>query len=601
MENVELDEMDSEKVPLNIHQETAAEEPLDIFHASKRGFLDRVAELLDSGVDPNGRDNETCTALHWAAWNNHLAIVKFLVDRGAEIDVFGGDLWSTPLHWAVRAGHVHVVTFLVKKGANVEAKDNQGYNALHLCCHGGHPMVMAFLIASGMDVDTLDSMSRTPLMWCAYKGISLECVKMLLRAKADIDRADLTGFTALHWAVASGHLDFAKTLLKAGADPDVKDPAGKTAAAWAEERGYGDRFLKVLADADRKSGKSGRWMTKKIAYRLAGVIPFVLIPLVIGILSNFAFYIGIPLAFATIFVIQRFVLLELVLGRDAEIGRTPFVTAIPQATLLYVALTYLFRILPGTVMQLGTNLIFLMLYCIAVYSFYQSITMDPGYIRIPTKDIEIAQTVIQLAEDGLLDPRHFCTSCCIRKPVRSKHCRICNRCVAKFDHHCQWTYNCIGAVNHRQFMVFVISLILGCWVYVHLSFSYLENMAPQLPQSEICTLPRYMCNYLAYDTWSLLLGCWVGLNSLWVGFLLAVQSYQITRAITTNEMGNFYRYTYLIHPDDGELPPYRRRLQNPFDRGILANCRDFWFAESEQHNWFTTYEGTKTRIGFELV
>ena len=52
---------------------------------------------------------------------------------------------------------------------------------------------------------------------------------------------------------------------------------------------------------------------------------------------------------------------------------------------------------------------------------------------------------MELAEKhGKLDFRKICSTCLVLRPVRSKHCPICNRCVAKFDHHCPFVNNCIG-------------------------------------------------------------------------------------------------------------------------------------------------------------
>lgn len=47
-------------------------------------------------------------------------------------------------------------------------------------------------------------------------------------------------------------------------------------------------------------------------------------------------------------------------------------------------------------------------------------------------------------------------------PYRAKHCRECNRCVRKFDHHCFWIGGCVGELNHRSFYGFIFLQMLTC-------------------------------------------------------------------------------------------------------------------------------------------
>lgn len=79
------------------------------------------------------------------------------------------------------------------------------------------------------------------------------------------------------------------------------------------------------------------------------------------------------------------------------------------------------------------NIVFGLVFTTSMYCFTQAVVSDPGYIPRPAGISEQKKIVEELVVRGEFDPRHFCTSCFVRKSLRSKHCRICERCVARHD------------------------------------------------------------------------------------------------------------------------------------------------------------------------
>ncbi|XP_034114089.1 probable palmitoyltransferase ZDHHC24 [Drosophila albomicans] len=67
---------------------------------------------------------------------------------------------------------------------------------------------------------------------------------------------------------------------------------------------------------------------------------------------------------------------------------------------------------------------------------------------------------------------HLCTHCQMLVPPRAWHCRLCNTCMLKRDHHCNITANCIGHANQRYFIALLAHLTLGNLFVFAYNFAY---------------------------------------------------------------------------------------------------------------------------------
>eukprot|EP00919_Chromeraceae_sp_WS-2016_P040345 GHVR01096334.1.p1 GENE.GHVR01096334.1~~GHVR01096334.1.p1 ORF type:complete len:205 (+),score=52.45 GHVR01096334.1:76-690(+) len=148
----------------------------------------------------NEIDEDSRTALHWAASRNQYEIVRYLLDEGCSMINHQDDaLWS-PIHSVVSAGHTHTLTLLISYKAHIDTHTSSGQTPLILAAGKGHIDCCKCLLESGANVDEKDYQGNTALARASGAGKE-EVISLLLRAGATTSIEKSTGDNPLHMAV----------------------------------------------------------------------------------------------------------------------------------------------------------------------------------------------------------------------------------------------------------------------------------------------------------------------------------------------------------------------------------------------------------------
>jgi ankyrin repeat protein len=155
--------------------------------------------------------------------NEH--VVRSLLEAGANVrdDAFG----YTPLAYAVSSSNHRNVALLVEYGADVNCSDQPVSPLLSAIDNSANIEDLSFLIAHRADVNQ-QLHDSVPISWAVSRD-NIEGLRTLLRAGADVNRADWSGRTALMNAAMYNKTKAIPVLLEAGADRSLRDQHGETA------------------------------------------------------------------------------------------------------------------------------------------------------------------------------------------------------------------------------------------------------------------------------------------------------------------------------------------------------------------------------------
>ncbi|GFF59181.1 ankyrin repeat and protein kinase domain-containing protein 1 [Aspergillus udagawae] len=232
-------------------QNNAGQTPLHI--AVKKGHHGIVRELLSTGCNPSPTDKYSRTPLHFACLTKQdITMVQLLLAHGADASAKDRED-RTPIHICCTYGQVALLKTLIDAGADIDAAENgavdsgaRGQTPFHNAVLCGHTECAKILLERGADPNLLYGPEEHVIGSAVFRG-QTELVQLMLDKGADVNRPERLGTTPLMIAAIANREQIARMLLHAGANPNIRGPRDAVPLHGAAREGL-PSIVKLLLD-----------------------------------------------------------------------------------------------------------------------------------------------------------------------------------------------------------------------------------------------------------------------------------------------------------------------------------------------------------------
>ena len=181
--------------------------------------------------------------------------------------------------------------------------------------------------------------------------------------------------------------------------------------------------------------------------------------------------------------------------------------------------------------------------------------IDPGLMKRNYDCYGASELPLKIIHKGIYKTTKICSTCNIVRPFRASHCKDCDNCILRLDHHCPWLGGCIGKRNYIFF-------------YFYLLFLNLNNFFI-LVISTLAIYDKFNSSKSFLNNKIILLHC---LPSIFTIFYLLIIIFFTT--------GLFYNHTIFVFNNITTREEIKKlvhsKIGNPYNRGICNNCMDFF-------------------------
>ncbi|ORY82862.1 hypothetical protein LY90DRAFT_375575 [Neocallimastix californiae] len=411
---------------------------------------------------------EGYTVLQNAIFGENLDVIKYLLSRPSiDINQKSGDKPSrsngtTALHTASIHGHVNILSLLLQCGADPTILDCDGLDVVGLAIKNGNISIVQYL-----ETQLTVHYQNSNYIYLSVMDGYIVMLNFLLKRGCPTSYIDPnSGKTALHLASERGFYEICKLLVYQDRGLIYqKDFNGKTPLDLAKtnsqkkndfRKDYWNNIVTFLSKVEKNNIKDVNTLWHITIKRYLFLFFAPLFNMGLWFLITFSLpYIGIIISTVVCFLIHNNISQNFIANMNTS---NPYIMMYSFVGIAYNLFMTSILIIPYSEEDTILNIFNVFIMVTVLILFLYCVNSDPGYL---TKEYSMENAEYKNLSSLVFNGgeiKKYCYTCELMKPKKSKvkHCKLCNRCVCRFDHHCSFINNCVGAANHKAFIYLLV-------------------------------------------------------------------------------------------------------------------------------------------------